>query len=110
MSSKNNEIVTGNMRVHEEEIKYTLTGTIRVTLISKVDLEEIVLNYPNYIATDTKVLDYILAELHTEAKVPWEIERASEEVDGWNIFVEDTEISNMEVEDVENPNADMLPI
>jgi len=110
MSSKNNEIVTGNIRVHEDEIRYTLTGTIRVTLISKVDLEEIQIKYPDYIGADTKVLDFILAEIHTEAKVPHEVEQASKEVTGWDIFVDETEVSNMEIEDVENPNLDMLPI
>ena len=110
MSSGNNELVIGNIRVHEDEIRYTLTGTITVTLISKVDLEEVQIKYPEYIGADTKVLDFILAEIHTEAKVPSEVERASKEVTGWDIFVEETEVTNMEVEDVENPNADMLPI
>ena len=110
MSSKNNDIVNGNIRVHEDEIRYTLTGTIRVTLISKVDLEEIQIKYPDYIGADTKVLDFILSEIHTEAKVPSEVERASKEVTGWEIFVEETAVSNMEVDDVENPNLDSLPI
>ena len=114
MSSKyendNSKVVTGNVRVHEDEIRYTLTGTNTVTLISKVDLEEVQIKYPDYIGADTKVLDFILSEIHTEAKVPSEVERASKEVTGWEIFVEETEVSNMEVDDVENPNLDSLPI